>query len=429
MIDVRCFGSLMALEPFRDEINALNQMAGRPDPFSTFEFFETFLHHDQADAGGEGVQLWFLAAFEASRLVGYLALKQTTHRVLGQLAAKVDFLVTHDADRPQLVARPADALAVSEAFYAYLLGRKKDWSFLEFQAQDASSPLFPPPAAAKLGGYAVRQWPGMHNGTIRVRWPTLETYFRSFSKRFRSNVSRQMRSLLAAGRVEYLSSADPAVTPTLFEIYQDIERRSWKADAGTAIGRHPLWIPWFRELLEARQPMRVSIHIILLDGIPVAGLITGAFGEGLYALHIVFDESLRRLAPGSAVLLMGMRQAIDGHFTFLNLLSGFDYFKLRWQADMSGTRNAQIYRVGGPFFWHRLSGDLKRGMYTPPMQPVVALFNPARAKNAAVPSELATPGVELQHIDALIARARRGGGEFLSAAQLATLMPFAVRPE
>ncbi len=61
---------------------------------------------------------------------------------------------------------------------------------------------------------------------------------------------------------------------------------------------------------------------------------------------------------------MGMRQAINGHFTFLNLLSGFDYFKLRWQADISGTSNAQIYRVGGPFFWHRLSGDLKRRMRT-----------------------------------------------------------------
>jgi hypothetical protein len=50
---------------------------------------------------------------------------------------------------------------------------------------------------------------------------------------------------------------------------------------------HPQWIVLFGELLEARQPMHVSIHIILLDGIPVAELITGVFGERLYALHCI----------------------------------------------------------------------------------------------------------------------------------------------
>jgi len=424
VIEVRCFGSVAELGFLRDEINTLNLAASRPDPFSTFEFFEAFLHHDRPDAEGQRVHLWFLAAFAANRLVGYLALKQATHRVLGVSASKIDFLVAHDADRPQLIARPADALAVSEAFYAYLLGRKSDWNFLEFRAQDAASPLFPPPAAARLGGYAVRQWPGLDNGTIRIRWGTLDGYFRSLSKHFRSNVSRQMRSLLAAGKVEYLSSSDPAATPALFEIYQGIERRSWKADAGAAIGRHPQWIAWFGDLLAARQPMHVSIHIVLLDGMPAAGLITGAFSEGLYALHIVFDDSLRRLAPGSAVLLMGMRQAINGHFAFLNLLSGFGYFKLRWLADMSATRNAQIYRIGTPFFWHRLSGDLKRCLHARTARLRAVLSNPAHHDVART---LGVPVAERAHIADLVARARQCQGEFLSPAELAALMPFAAR--
>jgi hypothetical protein len=236
-----------------------------------------------------------------------------------------------------------------------------------------------------------------------------------------------MRSLLAAGQVEYLCSADPAVTPALFEIYQGIERRSWKSGAGTAIGRDPHWNASFGELLEAHQPMLVSIHIVLLDGVPVAGLITGAFGEGLYALDIVFDDSLRRLAPGSAVLLMGLRQAINGRFTFLNLLSGFAYFKLRWQADMSGTCNAQIYRVGTPFYWRRVFGDLNRWLRATPAPPGAALSNPARAEATAVVRAPALHAAELQRIAALIARARQGRGEFLSAAQLAALMPFAAR--
>ena len=435
MIEVRCFGSLAAAAFLRDEVNALNRVSTRPDPFSTFEFFENYLRHDEAFPQGQGLHLWFLAALEAGRLVGYMALKRVTHSAMGLRAAKLDFLVTHDADRPQLVARPQDARAVSEAFYAYLLERRREWGFLEFRQQDAASPLFPPPAAIKLKGYWVRQWPSLDNGTIHVRWGTLDSYFRSFSSKFRSNVSRQMRSLLAAGDVEYLASSDPATTPVLFELYQSIEKRSWKSGAGVAIGRNPLWLAYFKDPHDVRHPMRLAIHVLLLDGMPVAGLITGAFEQGLYALHMVFDNSLSRLSPGSAVLLMGMRQAIDGRYAFVNLLSGFGYYKVRWHAQMAETRNAQIYRIGTPFFWRRLLGDMKRWVLPADAQRSAMHFNPARrdvVENYDEPLDVGRLNPRLSageraRVAGLSAQVREGRGEFLSASELAALMPFATQ--
>ncbi len=437
MIEVRCFGAIGDAEFLRGQINALNLLGARPDPFSTFEFFETFLQHEDSSAGG--LKLWFLTAFDAGRLVGYMALKLVTHTIFGMSASKLDFLVTHDADGPQLIARPEQALAVSEAFYAYLLGRSNEWTFLEFRQQDATSRLFPPPSGTRLAGYAVRQWPAMNNGTIEIRWASLEAYFRSLSKHFRSNVSRQMRRLLAAGNVEYLSSSDPGVTPGLFEMYQDIERRSWKAKAGIAIGRHPRWPDYFGGLLTERQPMHVFMHILLLDGVPVAGLITGAFGQGLYALHIAFDDGHRNLGLGSAALLMGMRQAIEGRFAFFNLLSGFAHFKVRWLATMSPSRNAQIYRIGTPFFWRRVSGDLVRRVHLAPRPGPMLQFNPARralggvadsTEHVVAPRRLLLAGereVIARVIATVIARVGRNHGEHLSGRELATLMPFAAQ--
>ena len=433
MIEVRCFGSLEEAAFLREEVNALNRAGTRPDPFSTFEFFENFLRHEKSFPQGRGLHLWFLAAFDTGRLVGYMALKQTTHKVLGLPVSRLDFLVTHDTDRPQLVARPEHALAVSEAFYAYLLERKREWSFLEFRQQDAASPLFPPPAAVKLKGYRVRQWPSLDNGTIHMRWGTLDAYFKSFSPKFRSNVSRQMRSLLAAGKVEYLASSDPAITPALFELYHSIEPRSWKSRAGVAIGRNTQWVEYFKGLLDARQPMRVSIQLLLLDGVPVAGFISGAFMKRLYALHMVYDDRLSRLAPGSALLLMGMRQAIDGRYALFNLLSGFGYYKVRWQAQMTETRIAQIYRLGRPLFWRRLFGDWKRSVFSARSNEAPVLFNPLRrdvgeresgqAERGKIPG-LPISREERERIAALIAEARKGQGEFLSAAELAAAMPF-----
>ena len=433
MIEVRCFGSLGEAALLRDEINALNRASPRPDPFSTFEFFENFLRCAEIYPHVEKLHLWFLVAFDSGRLIGYMALKNVTHTVLGMRASKVDFLVTHDADRPQLVSRAEHALSVSQAFHIYLWERRREWSFLEFRQQDATSPLFPPPPQVKLKGCWVGQWPSMDNGTIPIHWDSLEAYFKSFSKKFRSNVSRQMRTLMAAGEVEYLASSDPDTTPVLFELYRSIESRSWKSRAGEAIGLHSHWDEYFQGLLKPHQPMRISIHLLLLDGVPIAGLITGAFEQGLYALHIVSDNSLSRLAPGSAVLLMSMRQAIEGRYSFFNLLSGFGYYKVRWQAQMTKTQNAQIYRRWTPFFWHRRLGDLKRWIFRTTEQHTGLLFNPTRRKVEENNEDLAhdeaipQPQYPTEHhaeIAALIMKVRQGKGEFLNSTQLTALLPF-----
>jgi hypothetical protein len=437
MIEVRCFESLEEAAILRDEINELNRRSARPDPFSTFEFFETFFRNEQLFAQEGRLKLWFLTASSAGRLVGYLALQRITRKVMGIRISTLAFLVTHDTDRPHLVAQAESAAAVSEAFYAYLLGRRAEWSYLEFFQQDDSSSLFPPPAATDLHGYVVRQWPSLANGTIRVRWGTLAAYSGALSKKFRGNVHRQLRNLLAAGEVQFLSSADAGSTPALLELYMIVERRSWKAGADATIGRHPQRVGYIGSLLEAKQPMQVSIHILLLDGIPIAGLITGAFLKGLYALHIVYDDRHSRLAPGAAMLLMGVRQAIEGRYAFFNLLSGFAYFKARWLAEITETRIAQIYRAGGVMFWHRWLGDRKRRILSEGSQGRFALFNavrrtliggktgPGETREAAI----SQPGRdERARIAMLVAVARRGRCEFLSATDLAAAMPFAVAP-
>lgn len=430
MIEVRCLHTLEEIEALREQIDALNLASARPDPFSTFEFYENYLRNEGCFPRPDGLRPWFLVAFAAGRLVAYLALKQVAHRILGLRALQIDWLTAHTADRPHLVAGPGHANEASEAFYAYLLQRKHEWSLLEFQQQDQASPLFPPPATVAFKGCRVRQWANMENGTIPVRWDTVHEYFKAFSKKFRSNVSRQIRTLFSAGEVECLMSSDPAITPYLFELYRIVESRSWKSNVDAAIGRDPKWVDYYQGLLGAWQPMHLSIHVLLLDGVPIAGLINGSFQKGLYALHIAYDRGASRLAPGAAVLLMGMRQAIDGRFAFFDLLWGFGYYKTRWLAEMTETRSVQIYRVGGIFFWRRMLGDLKRRMLSRGATREPAHFNPA-SRDAielqAVPETGRAPDMttaEKKRVSALLAQVRQGQGEFLSAAALASVIPF-----
>ena len=431
MIEIRCFHSLLEAKSFRDAINALNLASVRPDPFSTFEFYDNYLRNAGLFPTAGSPRLWLLLAFSEDRLVGYLALKQRLHRVLGLRAAKLDLMSDFVADQPHLVARSEHEKPVSAAIYAYLLSRKKEWSLVEFQQQDAASPLLPPPAEAASGICQFQQWPNPPNGTIPVRWSSVAAYFAALSKKARSNVSRQMRTLLAAGEARVLTSSDPQTIAPLFELYRSIEPHSWKAQTDVAISLDRQSVDYYAGLMDPAQPMRVWIQVLLLDGIPIAGLISGAFDKGLHALHIVYDDRLARLAPGSAILLMGVRLAIEGGYEFFNLLRGFGYYKERWLAQMTETQSLQIYRIGTPFFWRRVLGDVRRRWFGKTDSNETALSNPARlelekaepAHTDASLARLASPQ-EREHYATLIAQVRGGRGEFLSASALTAAMPF-----
>jgi hypothetical protein len=430
MIEVRCLHSLSDAQPFRAAMNALNLASARPDPFSTFEFFANHLRNAVPDPATS--QLWLLLAFIEDRLVGYLALKLCGRRVLGLPAAKLELLTAFKADRPQLVVACDAAAAVRTAIYAYIFGRSNEWSLLEFAQQDAASALLPLPAQATSGAYSFRQWPNLENGSIAVRWDSSTAYFAALSRKSRSNVSRQMRTLLAAGNVQLLTSSDRETLPPLFELYRGVEAQSWKARTDVAFEGVNQRMEYFTELMEPDQPMRITIQVLLLDGVPIAGLITGAFARGLYALHIVYDDRYGRLAPGSAILLMGMRLAIEGGYEFFNLLQGFGYYKARWLAQMTGTQSLQIFRIGSPFYWRRVLGDAKRRWFGTAPVDEVPLSNPSRraaagARVTDVIESRAQVAISGEHarFAAVIARTKRGRGEFLSSQQLVAALPFA----
>lgn len=432
MIEVRCLHALTEAEPFRAQINTLNRASPRPDPFSDFSYYQTCLGNlMQFGAAGEALRLWLLLAFRDGELIGYLALKHCRQRIFGLRVGKLDLLTAHIADRPHLVARGEDEDVVGTAFYDYLLSRRSEWSLLEFQQQDTGSALLRAPAETDRGLLQQRHWPNMANGTITVNWRSTSDYFAALSKKSRSNVGRQMRSLLAAGEVEVLSSSDAGSRSALFELYQSIEPQSWKTAAGGAIGSDPQRLAYYWGLMQADQAMQIHVQVLLLDGVPIAGLISGSFGRGLYALHIVYDDRAAQLAPGSAIFWMGMRLAIEGGYQFFDLLWGFGYYKTRWLAEMSETRSLQIYRIDRPYFWRRALGDVRRRYLGGKADEDTTQFNPARqqreptehAEDLSPQQELADAGQRRRYAE-LRSQVCAGEGEFLSSTALAATMPF-----
>ncbi len=367
---VECLHTLGEVAILRARINALNCASVCPDPFSSFEYYESLLNNDPAFRAGGMSSLWFLAAYLQDELVGYLALKRVASKILWRRSFTLDFLVGHDTDRPHVVAVAGHLSAVIEAFYRYLCGRR-DWDLLELQQQAGDSPLLRYLQLNRSGGSMcslrdgvwIKSWPTMQNHTIPLRWSSLSGYAQSLSKKQRMETKRKWRRLAELGEVRWLSSYDRHCTPALLDLYCSIEKHSWKAATDLTIGANAARRGVVRGLLSVKSSIQVGIQILLLNDLPIAGLITLSFVETpatLYALHIVFDNRYAAAAPGAAMLLLGIRHAIEARYTAFNLLSGFGYYKSRLLAEATPTQSLQVYRIGTPLFWRRLFGDLQR---------------------------------------------------------------------
>jgi len=415
LIRVRCLESLDEAAPLRDAADALNRASPRPDPFSTFAHYEALCR--LLPSPGTDPRLWLLLAFRGDTLVGHLALRRDTQRLFGVPVDTLGLLAASDGDRPPVVARAEDLAEVSAAIWQHLLGRAGEWSLLVLHQQDRDSALWPAPPGVDLGGHRVREWPTLENCTVTVKWPTLGDYVASLARKFRANLRRQLHLLLAAGSVELLASADAAAAPALLALYQAVERRSWKAQAG---------VPGAGDaLLRAAEPMRLSILVLLLDGRPLAGLIVGAYARVLHALHIVHDESRGQLGAGSVMLMLGMREAIDGGALAFNLRSGFGYYKTRWGAEVRPTRSVQVYRRGSLPDWHRRLGDLRRRLGAALVPAPV--FNPVRRASRGESLAPAPAADEMAAWTAWAAQARSVPGTSLAGEALRAVLP--LRPE
>lgn len=355
-IEVRALRSAEALAPLRDEIDALNLASRRPCPFATYGYVRATIENDEYAAPGD--ELLFLCAFRGERLVGYLPLKRSTETTLGVRHGKISLLVWHDTDRPHVVARDGDERVCSEAFFRHL-ARRERWSSLELVFQDEASALWPVPHLPAWR-YYVRRYPNEPNTTIPLGQASLGEFFQRLPGDFRNTVSRMTRRVARAGRVEWVSSHDRAAAPALLELYLDLERRSWKAAAQAGLDRHPRRLAFFRSLCGPEQPLQLAFDLVLLDGVPIAAMMSGMFAGGYYALETTYDSAYADLSPGYLTWLLAIRHGIVEGLRSYNLQSAYSYYKARWNGVNTPTWAVQVFRIPGLPYLRARAGDLKR---------------------------------------------------------------------
>lgn len=433
MILVRCFHSFAAAEAYEPAMTALNLTSPRPDPFSSPAYLQAF--HQEQMASSPAPELWLMLMFRGERLIGYAALKRSVTRVLGLRAAKLDWLTDHRVPSPQIVSTAEDLGPVSSALCDYLLSRSGDWSLLEFQQQPPEGALATGLKRALGSAHRLRSWPNLTLWSIPIQGLDLARYHAALSSHFRSNLSRQMRRLFAGGAVSVLEGNGESVLPELMTHYRTIAQASWKARAS---GVRPLSSMTPTWLSVAAAAMPLTVQLLLLDGVPVAGLVSGDHAGATYALEMVYDDRHAALAPGMAMLFFGLQRAMRIGMTRFELLRGYGYYKQRWLGQPTQTQSLQVYRRCSAWDVHRALGDAARGWHRSP-PPVVVDHNPSRRKTPAGGDVVGDGGIETVRVpvelervfpaDRLLALRESAGVHWQSGAELAAAMPFSLDPQ
>ena len=353
---VRAYDSLEALRGLGERLDELNLASRRPSPFASLSYLATFLANDE-DAH-HGYRPLFLVAFEGERPVGWMALRRQPGRLAGLPAHRIEFLVLHDNERPHMACRAADEPRCAEAFLRHLAEGERGWSLLEWMEQDEGSPLAA--AATSARGCWVRRFDHNPNATIELRWPDAGEYYRSLSKNFRASIRSGINRLTAAGRIEFVSTWEPAAANRFLDLHLDVEGRSWKGPARAGVSRHPVRVGFFRALMAAEQPMRMGLRAMLLDGVAIACEINGQFGDTWYAMEGTYDEAWRETGPGHLLFLMTVREALARGVRAINLLNNYAYVKKRYGATITETAAVQIFRPWTPLWAKARLGDLRR---------------------------------------------------------------------
>jgi CelD/BcsL family acetyltransferase involved in cellulose biosynthesis len=141
---------------------------------------------------------------------------------------------------------------------------------------------------------------------------------------------------------------DPSRVGAGFDLYAEIESRSWKVGkvGVTKDARHTAF---YRDVLQRlAERKRVAVHILTLGGRPVAGYITYILGRRLFFHHKTYDPAYGDWSPGNFLTFWLFNEYMGKGYESGDFLCGFadsvqPWCDLEWHTeDVTITRNSLL---------------------------------------------------------------------------------------
>jgi CelD/BcsL family acetyltransferase involved in cellulose biosynthesis len=160
---------------------------------------------------------------------------------------------------------------------------------------------------------------------------TWEELLRSVSRNLRSQLGRRRRALEREGRLTFRTTLGGDRLQRDFDTFLRLEGSGWKARAGTAILSDQRIAGLYHSFAAAAAAAGwLRLHLLELEGVPIAGDLSCAFAGGSFLIKTGFDERYAHLSPGLVLRGEALRASIEEGAAFYDFLGGPDPYKVRW---------------------------------------------------------------------------------------------------
>jgi CelD/BcsL family acetyltransferase involved in cellulose biosynthesis len=324
--------SSAALPLYRREWRDLLEASPDAEVFQSYEWISSWL-----DAFWPERPIAFLFVRRAGRLVAVAPLVPDDAGGLGCRRSLVLPVNPHASRSDFLLA--ADAREALDAVLAHLLRTRRKFR-ISWRLREGSPVLGALRERAARHGLRVLQTAGPLSPVARLPRSWSE-YLASRTAHVRHELGRKRRKLERSGRVELRMLTTPQDGALGFDDLLRVEEGSWKQAAGSAFSADSSVARFYSRLAERCAAAGwLRIHLLCLDGRPVAHVFGLEHAKRYYALKTSYLEELAQASPGSVVFGHALQDACERGvrtFEFLGVES-------RWKAELadSVSRTAQV---------------------------------------------------------------------------------------
>ncbi len=187
---------------------------------------------------------------------------------------------------------------------------------------------------------------------IRIRTDHA-TYWKSLDGKVRHNVERKRRKLESSGALCFriISTADELSAS--LEDLREIERHSWKEEAGSSITAAQSEERFYAELAHSCASKGwLRLYLMYLDDRPVAFMYAVVYKKVFYALKTSYHLDFHNLSPGSVIVDRITRDAFAEQLGAVDFLGVESNWKKQLSNDARTRSNVCLFSRGNLRCWY-----------------------------------------------------------------------------
>ena len=317
----------------------------RDEPFCRPEWVSSYLRAFAPDA-----RLLLLEARMDGRLRAVLPLVEATDGRRWLRPRKLQGAANIHSCRFDIACEKGEAGEAAVAGIWTALRGLRGWDVIEIPRVPQGGAAEALLAHAAADGYPVGLWRGF--------WESIDSPYAAIDlpegadpatlagdAHFRRNLKRRLRRAMEQYdvRLRRVEEADPEALEAFF----DLERRSWKGNAGTAIvcsaATRDFYVSVAREAAESGY---LALYFLDFDGIPVAAHFGLRHNGRYYLPKIAYDEDYARFSPGQLLMraiIEDLSKDGPAEIDFLGLMAPW---KADWTKNVLPHSSCFVFRKG-----------------------------------------------------------------------------------